>query len=114
MRISDWRSDVCSSDLLLRCDSVRVLAALATRNECTVTEMRSGGFFRHVVGVVAAEADGEAVPGVVGGDQQGRIDQFMFAAVGGGLGIVGYGRGRKRGVGGKSVSVSVSLGGGGI
>src|SRR3546814_17883035 len=95
MRISDWSSDVCSSDLNRGC--VGPIDSLP-------------GNFDHVLGDVHALRDHVEVRARRADDPQGRIKLDAGAATDGGdpdRGAVD----RKSAVQGKSVSVRVDLGG---
>src|SRR3546814_19613639 len=90
MRISDWSSDVCSSDLLLRPDTGRV-----ELGDTVLTDTDAGTF-------VPTHARGVAML-----SQQAMLFPRMNVAANGGYAP----RDRKRDVEGQSVSVRVDLGG---
>src|SRR3546814_11389187 len=93
MRISDWSSDVCSSDLAARLDSVRATRQSAAMPDASKTTSPTS----------AGAASGDADP---------------LRAHGGFADLVGYAlkrwEDRKSVVEGKSVSVRVDLGGRGV
>src|SRR3546814_16514758 len=90
MRISDWSSDVCSSDLFLQGHAAFRLQANVDQR--AVAFDRDDGAAQHLAfeGIVSAE---------------GFVEQSRKALLRGGVGD------RKSGVSGKRVSVRVDLGG---
>src|SRR3546814_16092377 len=107
MRISDWSSDVCSSDLQVLVAVNEEAAALITGTQVGSTLLQAGsirtfaGEQRFVAAVVEVEQDGACVPG--------RAPQLAFAV----LTQTAVGDrtvDRKSVVSGTSVSVRVDLG----
>src|SRR3546814_15480051 len=105
MRISDWSSDVCSSDLKLRQTHLFLLAAIGR-------DLGVHLLHRFRIGLERNRRDGVYALGLSG--HGGRIQHPL--RVGGhrprpGSAGKGYGKERKSRVEGKRVSVRVTLGG---
>src|SRR3546814_13625762 len=109
MRISDWSSDVCSSDLLPQDDAVRphpkrVADKIARRHLARAFQIGGPGFQPHDMALAELQLgrvlDGDEALAVV---DEGRphVEQGRLARAGD----------RKSGGEGKSVSVRVDLGG---
>src|SRR3546814_17113171 len=89
MRISDWSSDVCSSDLIIFCETIEHVAPLAHA-------LKFIGKDTPIIGMIGLYDD--------------RSDDFYLKQLEGYL-MSDHVLDRKRVVGGKSVSVRVDLGG---
>src|SRR3546814_18144772 len=95
MRISDWSSDVCSSDLL----------ALHRWPKETGTRVEGGSVGKGDAAAVAERLTGRRPPGALGALFAVTSDEVWYERGS------KPGRGRKRVVLGKSVSVRVDIGG---
>src|SRR3546814_5111830 len=95
MRISDWSSDVCSSDLLRRAASAQVDEA----------RRALGQIDRKIAKLVSAITDGGPAKALTAAIQKLEAEQDALQA------LLDSAEDRKSGVSGKSGSVSVDLGG---
>src|SRR3546814_11738746 len=111
MRISDWSSDVCSSDLF---DATH-RAALARPRAIAVSAPRQGASRNGLPGpALPPQLQAGRLPTVHGGEHPPACLQSAQAARDGVRNRRSVRRDRKSAVEGKSVSVSVDIGGRGV